>query len=220
MLWLAGVPSGSRRLVWSCSAAVGPLEVMGEYLGPTWCGLYRAPARPAAGVSRPPPPLGHGLIAPLCPFDQRWPQVGPGTVDACPTWSTGRRWPTPPPPISTMRVSVMPGAHEGRDQTIGKVSHACLEIWSRCHTVHVRRCPSRTWPGLLVAWPTCSHSGHPAGAAPGRCRWRSGWMRSMEIEPKWLDGGIRGLRRCARSRRATAWLGPSEGSCAVPPARS
>jgi hypothetical protein len=26
---------------------------------------------------------------------------------------------------------------EGRDQTIGKVSHACLEVWSRCHTARL-----------------------------------------------------------------------------------
>jgi hypothetical protein len=41
-LWLAGLPSASRPLAWGCSAAVGPLEVMGMCLGPTWRGLYRS----------------------------------------------------------------------------------------------------------------------------------------------------------------------------------
>ena len=45
--------------------------------------------------------------------------------------------------------------------------------------------------------------------------WRSR-EQLAKLARRWRPG----LRRCARPRRATAWLGPSEGSCALPPARS
>ena len=38
---LASVPGAARLLGRSCSVAVGPSEVMGRRLGPTWGGLYR-----------------------------------------------------------------------------------------------------------------------------------------------------------------------------------
>src|SRR6266508_1666478 len=97
-------------------------------------------------------------------------------------------------------------SRHGRGPDHRQGAHACLEVWSPCHTARAPRCPHTPWPGWPIAWATCTLRAHPARAAPRRWRWRSAWTRSGRC--CWTGcrtGAPAAWWASPRPRSATAW---------------